>query len=123
PGRSKALVVLALILALTSIARAETPAPGPPPAVATENRGPADRGDRPWASGVSQDAQKQALVLFDEGNRLFENSEHAAALAKYREALKIWDHPAIRYNAAVALINLDQPLAAHDNLELALRYG
>ena len=61
--------------------------------------------------------------MFDEGNRLFENSEHAAALAKYREALKIWDHPAIRYNAAVALINLDQPLAAHDNLELALRYG
>src|SRR5262249_22511020 len=56
-------------------------------------------------------------------NKLFEDSQHAAALAKYREALKVWDHPAIRYNAAVALIQLDQPLAAHENLELALRYG
>jgi hypothetical protein len=62
-------------------------------------------------------------VLFEEGNKLFENSEHAAALAKYRQALSVWDHPAIRYNAAVALINLDQPLAANENLELALRHG
>jgi hypothetical protein len=72
---------------------------------------------------VSEEAQKHALALFEEGNRLFENSEHAAALAKYREALKVWDHPAIRYNAAVALINLDQPLAANENLEVALGYG
>ena len=28
-----------------------------------------------------------------------------------------------RYNAAVVLINLDQPLAANENLEVALRYG
>jgi len=79
--------------------------------------------DRPWADKVSETAQKQALALFEEGNKLFETSEHAAALAKYREAMKIWDHPAIRYNAAVALINLDQPLAANENLDLALRHG
>ena len=63
------------------------------------------------------------MQLFEEGNKLFEDSQHAAALAKYREALKVWDHPAIRYNAAVALINLDQPLVAYENLELALKYG
>jgi len=97
-------------MTLASVARAQ-PVP------------PAERPDRPWAKGVSEDAQKQALQLFEEGNKLFENSEHAAALAKYRQALSVWDHPAIRYNAAVALINLDQPLAANDNLELALRYG
>jgi hypothetical protein len=107
-AHSKAFAVLAVVLALVSVARADTPP---------------DAGDRPWAKDVSEDAQKQALVLFEEGNKRFENSEHAAALAKYREALKIWDHPAIRYNAAVALINLDQPLVANDNLELALRYG
>jgi hypothetical protein len=61
--------------------------------------------------------------LFEEGNKLFEESQHAAALAKYREALKFWDHPAIRYNAATAQIQLDQPLAAYENLEHALRYG
>jgi tetratricopeptide (TPR) repeat protein len=78
---------------------------------------------RPWADGVPQEQQDQALRIFQEGNALFEASEHAAALAKYREALKSWDHPAIRFNAAVALINLDQPLRAFENLELALRYG
>jgi len=103
--------VLALLLALTSAARAEPAADG------------TDQANRPWAKGISAEAQQEALALFEEGNRLFENSEHAAALAKYREALKVWDHPAIRYNAAVALINLDQPLAANANLELALRFG
>jgi len=90
---------------------------------ATDATDKSDWRDRPWATGTSEDAQKRALALFEEGNKLFENSEHAAALAKYREALKAWDHPAIRYNAAVALINLDQPLAANENLERALQYG
>ena len=84
---------------------------------------PRRKAERPWAANVAEDAQKQAMQLFEEGNKLFEDSQHAAALAKYREALKVWDHPAIRYNAAVALINLDQPLAAYENLELALKYG
>ena len=78
---------------------------------------------RPWADGVSQERQDQALRVFQEGNALFEASQHAAALAKYREALASWDHPAIRFNAAVALVNLDQPLRAFEDLELALRYG
>jgi hypothetical protein len=114
-------------MALGSIARAQPvppagdPPPSPPEKVAPDER--PNRPDRPWAKGVPEEAQKWALVLFEEGNKLFENSEHAAALAKYRQALSVWDHPAIRYNAAVALINLDQPLAANENLELALRYG
>ena len=111
--------MLALVVVMTSNARA-APAPADPAVGAAETR---DSPDRPWAKGVPDDAQKQALLLFQEGNTLFESSEYAAALAKYREALKVWDHPAIRYNAAVALINLDQPLAANENLDLALRYG
>ena len=35
----------------------------------------------------------------------------------------MWDHPAIRYNTAVALINLDQPLAADVELDSAMRFG
>jgi hypothetical protein len=117
---SKAFAIAALIASLASLASvARAQAVSPP----TEARAPADRADRPWADGVPEEAQKQALLLFEEGNRLFENSEHAVALAKYREALKVWDHPAIRYNAAVALINLDQPLVANESLELALRFG
>jgi hypothetical protein len=84
---------------------------------------PANTNPRPWAENVPAAQQEEALRLFGEGNKLFEDSQHVAALAKYREALKVWDHPAIRYNAAVVLIHLDQPLAAYENLEPALRYG
>src|SRR5262249_25641806 len=111
---------------LANSARAEgADAKAAGPQAASQPEATADRPklDRPWAEKVPESAQKEALQLFEEGNKLFETSEHTAALAKYREALKVWDHPAIRFNAAVALINLDQPLAANENLELALRYG
>jgi hypothetical protein len=112
-------------LSLAGSARADEPKPaGPPAAAAPSGMGQLEATpDRPWAQNVPESAQKEALSLFEEGNKLFETSQHTAALAKYREALKVWDHPAIRYNAAVALINLDQPLAANENLERALRYG
>jgi hypothetical protein len=91
-----------------------------PPSHAEE---PTGASERPWARGVSEEAQARALEIFETGNKLFEDSQHAAALAKYREALTVWDHPGIHHNAAVALINLDQPLAAFEHLEAALKYG
>ena len=103
-----ALAVLALGLAVAAPrAGAEEP-PAPP---------------RPWAEGVPPDRQAEALRLFDEGNHEFEELHHAQALAIYRRAVAVWDHPAIRYNMAVSLINLDQPLAAYEDLERALAYG
>jgi hypothetical protein len=113
------ITVLMLLLPAGAV-HAEEPTPPPTPEPSVEQAPPPSR---PWAENVSDSAQQAALALFEEGNKLFETSQHTAALAKYREALKSWDHPAIRYNAAVALINLDQPLAANENLELALRYG
>lgn len=77
---------------------------------------------RPWAEGISSENQEEAFRIFREANALFEESKYMPALARYREALKVWDHPAIRYNTAVALIHLDQPLAAYENLEAALQY-
>jgi tetratricopeptide (TPR) repeat protein len=84
---------------------------------------PARADDRPWAAGVTPENQQAALPLFEAGNALFTDSQYAAALVRYREALKLWDHPAIRYNAAVSLINLDQPLPALAHLESALAHG
>ena len=78
---------------------------------------------RPWADGVPADTQAKALKLFRLGNSLFEESKYSLALGRYREALDAWDHPAIRYNAAVALIHLDQPLIAYEHLEAALKWG
>lgn len=79
--------------------------------------------DKPWAQGVSEQEQAAALAIYREGNTEFEESRYAQALAKYREALKHWDHPAVRFNMAVALVNLDQPLEAYEHLTAALKYG
>lgn len=85
--------------------------------------GPARADDKPWAEGVSEANQKQALALYRDGNLLFEKSACVEALAKYEQALAAWDHPAIRYNAAVCLIELDRPEEAYAYLLRALRFG
>jgi hypothetical protein len=79
--------------------------------------------ERPWAVGVEPEQQQRALAIFDEGNALFLSSKYSAALGRYRDALSLWDHPGIHYNAAVCLINLDQPLEAYEHLEKALAFG
>lgn len=79
--------------------------------------------DSPWSTGVSSDRQAQANKLFAEGNELYAQQAHGPAAEKYRAALELWDHPLIRYNLATALIRLDKPLEASEELEKALRYG
>ena len=79
--------------------------------------------ERPWARGVPPDQQKKALELFRAGNTLLKESVFVKAAEKYREALALWDHPAIHYNLALALLNMDQPLEVHEHLVAALKYG
>jgi hypothetical protein len=105
--RTAAAIIASLVLATTTAVHAEPPG----------------EADRPWAAGVSADERERALALFQEGNGYFAQSEYAEAARRYREALGHWDHPAIRGNLAVALINLDAPLEAYTNLEAALRFG
>jgi hypothetical protein len=78
--------------------------------------------DVPWAAGVSHDAQQQANALFAEANQLFAQQAHAPALAKYRAAIALWDHPLIQFNMAVTLVRLDRVLEAADALDKALRF-
>ena len=79
--------------------------------------------DKPWAQGVSADKQKKALALYREGNAFFQQAQYKEALATYELALVEWDHPLVRYNAAVCLINLDRLPAAWDDFEAAVRFG
>ena len=78
---------------------------------------------KPWANGVSVEDQATAQAMFEEGNTLFAQLAHAPALEKYRAALKLWDHPLIRFNLAVTEIRLDRVLEAAVDLEAALRFG
>jgi len=84
-------------------------------------------GDRktvtPWSRGVSESAQKRALALFEDGNEFLEQQKYTEAVDKYEQALSIWDHPNIRFNMAICLINMRQLLTAWDHLQEALRYG
>jgi tetratricopeptide (TPR) repeat protein len=83
----------------------------------------ADEPERPWAKGVPKDRQAKAIALFREGNTALKESLFPKAAAQYRDALQVWDHPAVHYNLALALVNLDQPLEVHEHLTAALKFG
>lgn len=79
--------------------------------------------EKPWTKGVSPEDQRAANGLFKEGNALLRDSFFVKAVEKYREAVSHWDHPAIHYNLAIALINLDQPIEVYTSLDKAMSYG
>lgn len=80
-------------------------------------------GERPWAAGVPAAEQQAALALFHEGNVRLNDGLFAKAVERYREALKHWQHPAVDYNLALALMNLDQPIEAYESMQRAIRFG
>jgi hypothetical protein len=77
----------------------------------------------PWSRGVTDETRAEAQALLDAGNELFLASKHREALDKYQAAIAVWDHPAIAFNIARALIALDRPVEAFAFVERALAYG
>lgn len=135
----KKAIALTLGLALSTPLAHAQPAPTPAPAQPddaehpvkpvpdkagtneTLNQGQNDA--RPWASGVSSSEQQVALGIFRDGNAQLNDGFFVKAAEKYREALKHWDHPAISYNLALALMNLDQPIEVYESLQKSVRFG
>jgi hypothetical protein len=95
-------IVLA-IACVTAVARADAP--------------------QPWAVGVTAEQRARAKQLLDAGNARMLDHDYAAALDQFRAGIAVWDHPAIRFNIVRCLIQLDRPVEASENLELALKYG
>jgi hypothetical protein len=81
------------------------------------------RADSPWSAGVSDQRKADAKVLLDAGNQLFAEHQYVDALAKYRAAIVVWDHPAIRFNMVRCEVLLGKNLEAADDLDKALEYG
>lgn len=107
----KSLVAFVLVLGMSGAALAqETDQPSAPTS-------------RPWAQGVSQERQAAALALFTEGTDLLKDAFFTRAVEKYKEALDQWDHPAIHFNMAKALMNLDNPVDAYKHLDSSMKYG
>lgn len=76
----------------------------------------------PWAVGVTAEQKQEAARLFDEGTASLEGDLYEEAANSFREALKHWNHPAIHYNLALALMH-SNPLECHKELEAAMQYG
>jgi hypothetical protein len=77
-------------------------------------------GDYRVVTDVNERAASQA---FREGNALLNDGLFVKAIERYNVALQRWDHPAIHYNIALALINLNQPIETYEQLNKALQYG
>ncbi len=145
-ARTLSISALALALSTSAFAQPKTPTPAPAPKPAplmspddapapdpktgtaekagtneTLQNGGADA--RPWANGVSMPEQQAALALFHDGNVQLNDGLFLKAAEKYRDALKHWDHPAIHYNLALALLNLDQPIEVYESLQKATQFG
>lgn len=117
--RSQYVLALALVMVSATSAFAQpAPAPG-----SLHDAASLQDGDRPWARGVPEEQQAIARSLHAAGNAEFVEGRYAQALVKYREALRHWDHPSIRFNMAVCLIHLDQLVEAKDNLDRSLAYN
>jgi hypothetical protein len=78
---------------------------------------------QPWARGVTAKQKAQAQTKLEQGNARFLAQDYKGALESYQAAVEVWDHPAIRFNIVRCLIQLDRPVEASDNLQLALKYG
>jgi hypothetical protein len=78
---------------------------------------------RPWVDGVPRATRIEANRIFLEGNALMRDGLFARAADKYHQALALWEHPRFHFNLAIAQINLGQPIAAHESLQRAVRYG
>jgi hypothetical protein len=96
------LVAIVAVVTLAGVARADDPK---------------------WSQGVSDERKQHAKALLDAGNALFVDNNYPDALAKYKEAIASWDHPAIRFNIVRCLVQLERPIEAWDNLVLALQFG
>lgn len=79
--------------------------------------------EEPWKKGVPKAERDAALALFREGNQFLNDAQYPLAVPKYEEALKHWSHPAIHYNLALALLNLNRPVDVYRHLEQAVQYG
>jgi hypothetical protein len=124
------------------VAAPATPAPAAPPAVPspataagsrakpapmkTDEKAGANEAlqrNKAGYKNVSKTDEDCANRAFHQGNDMLNNGLFAPAVARYREALRCWDHPGIHYNLALALINLDQPIEVYEQLNEAIKYG
>ena len=121
---SKPRRVLLVASLLWSVSPAEAE---PAPATPTQLRAGGSRVTHPVArrswSTVSAARERRANELLAAGRAHFDAGRYQEALDLFQQALKEWDHPALRFNLAQALMELGRVIEAYDNFGLAMEYG
>lgn len=79
-------------------------------------------GDEPWYREPDADIPR-AKALFAQAVDKHQQLVRGDARDLYDQALELWDNPDIRWNLALVLEDLGQYLRAHEQLDVALRWG
>lgn len=99
---------------------ASSPTPPDQPAQApTSSAAPATVGPStapPWDVNATAEQKARAKQLVMQGNQHLSDGLMERAAISYRDASKQWNHPAIWYNLALALVSLDQPVEMYEAL-------
>jgi hypothetical protein len=110
----RAAAFAALLVGLAAPPLAASARAQPPPA---QPRAPA------WSKAVMAARQRAAYKLFEEARQDRDAGMIGKAADEYREALGYWDDPIIRYDLALVLIELRDPVAAFEHLDTLLQSG
>jgi tetratricopeptide (TPR) repeat protein len=122
--RGARLAICMYLVVATAVAHAQSADPGAShDQLAAGADADAGTPSRPWAEGLPLEVRLDANRIFLEGNALMREGLFLQATEKYQAALALWDHPGFHYNLAIAQINLDQPIAAYESLQRAVRHG
>ncbi len=78
---------------------------------------------RAWAQNASKEKQLESARFFEEGNQALKQSFFTEAEQQYRRALELWNHPAIHYNLALTLLNLNRSTEVYEHMLESMRYG
>jgi hypothetical protein len=89
---------------------AQAPTSAAAPAVVGTSSAP------PWDVNATPEQKARAKQLVNQGNQHLSDGLMERAAISYRDASKQWNHPAIWYNLALALVSLDQPVEMYEAL-------
>jgi hypothetical protein len=113
-------IIMGLLIASPRAPAADEESPGEQPPGTEPGTEPAAG---PWQEGVSPADQDTAKALFAEAVTLQRQWLLADAAARYEQALARWEHPKIRFYLSRTQEKMGDPVAAYENLRLALRWG
>ena len=100
----KSWSALALVLLVSVVGPRQGAAAAPAPADATKRE-------------VTPEVKAEARERFDQGLKLFEKGENAAALAEFKRAYELIPNPVVLYNMGLVYAAMNRPVEATDALE------